>query len=174
MMENFSTIFAKLMEVEGGYVEDSGGMTNLGVTARQWAAWLNVPLDRVTKQTLMNLKPSDVSPFYIANYWNLVNGNNLPSGVDAMVFHFEVNAGGESAKILQQIVGVPPDGVIGPQTLLAIKGYLSNYGRGFLFDALASYQIGYYKTLPDWALYGNGWTARVDTFRNLAEDLASS
>jgi lysozyme family protein len=175
MMENFQVILAKLLEIEGGFVdnpEDSGGMTNLGVTARMWASWLNVPLTRITKQTMLGLKQQDVSPFYIANYWNLVNGNDLPSGVDAMVFHFEVDAGGVSAKILQQVVGVQVDGIVGPATILATKGYLANYGKVYLFDALANRQIAYYKSLANFGTFGQGWIDRVNAFQDLAESLA--
>jgi lysozyme family protein len=176
MLTSWDRSFAKLLEVEGGSsnnAKDPGGMTNLGVGARQWAAFMGQPLSTITKAQMQALTPSSVEPFYRNNYWNLVDGDNLPAGVDAMVFQFEVNAGGISVKLLQRILGVAQDGLAGPKTILATKGYIDNYGIDNLIDALAGAQINYYETLPNWPTFGSGWTSRIDTFSAFASQLAT-
>ena len=43
MINNFDQCLAKLLEHEGGFVNDSrdnGGMTNLGVTIIVWEVWV--------------------------------------------------------------------------------------------------------------------------------------
>jgi lysozyme family protein len=90
-----------------------------------------------------------------------------------MVFQFEVNAGGISVKLLQKIVDAVQDGMAGPKTILATKGYIDNYGIDNLIDALAGAQINYYETLPNWPTFGSGWTSRIDTFSAFASQLAT-
>jgi lysozyme family protein len=176
-IENFEQIMNAIFTLEGGFSNDPrdpGGMTNLGVTARAWAAWRRVPLSSITAEKMRNLTQADVLPLYRANYWNLIDGDNLPSGLDAQVMHMEVNAGGVAAKELQAIVGATQDGVIGDQTLGMIKiycGYIATGGMLGLIAALVRAQIAYYQSLPEFDIYGNGWVRRVQTISALARSL---
>ena len=62
----------------------------LGVTAKVWAEWTGktAPIE-VMKQ----LTKDDIKPMYKARYWDVVQGDHLPSGVDISVADFGVNAG---------------------------------------------------------------------------------
>lgn len=171
MLHNFSAIMQTLYELEGGYVEDSGGPTNLGITARAWAAWINKPLSTITPQIMKAITVPMAMPFYQAQYWNMIDGNELPTGIDAMVFHFEVNAGSRSVKMLQHILEVTEDGIVGPETRLALVGYMADNPPGTLIDVLGAKQILYYRSLADFPIYGRGWLRRVQTFQRLAHNL---
>ena len=47
----------------------------------------------------------DIKPMYKERYWDVVQGDHLPSGVDTSVADFGVNAGpSRAAKRLQRVV----------------------------------------------------------------------
>lgn len=179
MIENFPLIMPEIFTLEGGFSNDprdTGGITNLGVTARAWAAWIKQPLSSITAAMMQNLTQDAVMPFYRANYWNLIDGDALPAGVDAMVLHFEINAGGVAARELQGIVGIvgaSQDGVIGQHTLAAVGTYIRYSGLPRLIRALADAQTTYYESLPRFADFGEGWLRRVSAVQALANNLAT-
>jgi lysozyme family protein len=177
-LENFERIMTAIFELEGGFSNDPrdpGGMTNLGVTAEAWAAWNKVPLSQTSTDEMKGLTQAQVLPFYRANYWNMIDGDALPSGIDAILMHFQVNAGGrKAAKELQAIVGATQDGMIGVQTLGMIKiyvSYISSGGMLGLIAALVRAQLTYYQSLAEFDIYGNGWVRRVQTMAELARSL---
>ena len=107
-----------LLDHEGGFVnhpKDPGGMTNLGVTKRVYDEWIG---RNSTEEEMRDLTEEDVAPIYKKNYWDRVQGDDLPSGVDWCAFDWAVNSGsGRPAKAIQRAVGATADGAIGPQTL---------------------------------------------------------
>ena len=150
--------FEMVLKHEGGFVnhpKDPGGMTNLGVTKKNWEAFL----DRdVTESEMRALTPDMVKPFYKKNYWDKIRGDELPSGVDYAVYDFAVNSGvGRAAKYLQEIAGVAADGVIGPRSLGAIK----KRDPEDLIDALCDMRMDFLKDLSTFETFGRGWTDRV-------------
>ena len=118
MRENFDKSLQLLLKHEGGFVNherDPGGMTNLVVTQRVYEEWVGYEVD---KQDMMKLTPEDVAPIYLNNYWIKANCDELPSGLDYVVFDWAVNSGvSRSSKGIQKCCGAEPDGVIGPKTL---------------------------------------------------------
>ena len=135
MSSVFQTVLPFTLAQEGGYSavsDDSGNWTggvcgkgelagtNLGVSAPAWAEWTEQP---VTAAIMQALTVDAVTPFYAARYWNPVQGDQLPTGVNLSVFDMQVNAGANGARCLQRAAGMPAadvDGWIGPQTLDAI------------------------------------------------------
>lgn len=156
------------MAHEGGYVNnprDPGGMTNLGVTARNWENWSN---SVASEATMRSLTPDDVRPFYRVNYWNTVSADALPSGVDWAVFDFGVNSGiARSAQYLQRILGVNVDGHIGPLTLSAAN----KRDPKELIDLICNAREEFLKSLSTFSQFGRGWLRRVDEVRTQAESL---
>ena len=68
------------------------------------------------------LTREEAREIYRANYWNAMQCEELPKGVDLMVFHFGVNAGPSTAvRMLQGCVGTKPDGAVGQFTLRAVR-----------------------------------------------------
>jgi lysozyme family protein len=159
MLSNFDKSLAAVLVHEGGYVfhpKDPGGETNLGCTKTTWEEYCGHPVDT---KTMKALTPADVGPLYRKKYWNKVCADDLPAGVDYVVFDAAINSGpGRAAKWLQACVGVDPDGSIGPQTLAAVKA--ANPKQ--LIDDYSKRRLSFLMDLPTWDTFGKGWTRRVN------------
>jgi lysozyme family protein len=165
MRENFDKSLQLLLKHEGGFVNherDPGGMTNLGVTKNVYEEWLGYEVD---KQDMMKLTPEDVAPIYLNNYWIKANCDELPSGLDYVVFDWAVNSGvSRSSKGIQKCCGAEPDGVIGPKTLQLILGQDTN----FMIEKFKEVRQSFYEGLNHFDAFGRGWTRRNDEATEVA------
>jgi len=172
MKDNFDACFDRVIQSEGGYVNDpadAGGETNLGVTAGAWGAYLGRPINSGEMQSLTK---DTVKPFYRQMYWDKVKGDDLPAGVDYAVFDFAVNAGvSRAAKFLQRSVGAVDDGVIGGGTL----GKVAVTNKQRLLAAFADQKQRFYNGLalsnPSQQKFLKGWLSRVDKVQTAAESM---
>jgi len=160
---NFTACLADVLVHEGGYVDhpkDPGGATNLGITHKTLARWRKVsPFTSLPKSEVKALTKVSVAPIYRAYYWDEVRGDDLPGGLDAAVFDYAVNSGpGRAAKLLQRLVGVAQDGVIGSQTLAAV-GKVTNLAS--LINAYCDARLAFLRGLSTFPNFGRGWTSRV-------------
>jgi lysozyme family protein len=155
---NWQQAFEQMLASEGGYVNhpsDPGGMTNLGVTKRVWEEWVG---RESNEKEMRSLTPEMVAPLYKRKFWDACKCDELPTGVDYLVFDFAVNAGpGRSAKILQTAVGVPADGGIGPITLAAVKAQDPTE----LIQKFSDAKEDFYRSLITFETFGKGWLNRV-------------
>jgi len=169
MKSNFDGAFSHVIQSEGGYANDPldpGGETNLGVTKRAWEEYIGQQADEAE---MRSLTAEIVKPFYKAKYWDKIKGDDLPSGVDYAAYDLAVNSGpARAAKYLQQIAGVPVDGVIGPKTLAAIKEAPADE----VVDALCGMRMDFLKALPTFDVFGKGWTRRVAEVEEKAKGMA--
>lgn len=158
MKENFESALAAVLHHEGGFVNhpsDPGGMTNLGCTKAVWEAWVGHP---VTEATMRALTPADVAPLYKKKYWDKVAGDDLPAGLDYVVFDAAINSGpGRAAKWLQTVLGVAADGAIGPQTL----AILSSFAVSDVTEDYNAMRLRFLQSLDTWPTFGKGWGRRV-------------
>lgn len=160
MRGNFDTAMRYLLapDREGGFnndAQDPGGMTNLGVTAKQWEMWTRAP---VTEHIMRNLNAVAVTPFYRQRYWDPIKADAYPSGVDHLVFDMAVNSGpGRAVKTLQGVLGVPQDGSVGMVTL----GALGHRHAPDVIPAFSAARLAYLQGLDGWAHFGAGWERRV-------------
>lgn len=173
MDRNFARALSAVLKHEGGYVDhpsDPGGATNLGITHKVLAAWRNVhPFWALPKSEIKALSLEEAGKIYKANYWDDVRGDDLPAGVDYAVFDFAVNSGpARAAMYLQEIVGVAPDGKIGPLTLAAID----KWDSVTLIESLCGKRMSFLKRLSTFPVFGKGWSARVTGVLRLAKDMA--
>ena len=166
MQNNFDTALALVLKSEAGFTTDErddgnklpdgrAGSTNLGVTQKNWEAFVGHP---VSWADMKALTPEKVKPFYKRKYWDLVRGDDLPAGLDYLVFDFAVNAGpGTAIKTIQQAVGVAQDGALGPITLASIRAIPIKQ----LIERFSDAKETYYKGLKKFPIYGKGWLNRV-------------
>lgn len=165
MNANFDSCLGLVLGYEGGFVnnpKDPGGMTNLGVTRHVWEGWIGHP---VTDRDMRCLMPSDVRPLYMAKYWDMNKCGDLPNGIDLVVFDTSVNSGvTRAARILQQVLQLDDDGIIGPKTL---HGASTVDAKGII-EAYCDTRIAFLKSLGTWRYFGNGWSARVEKLRSTA------
>jgi len=168
MTENFDHSLDLVLNSEGGFVnnpKDPGGMTNLGVTASTWA---NFKGRNTNEKEMRSLTRDDVAPLYEKKYWDACKCDDLPSGVDYLVFDFAVNSGpGRSVKILQKALGLPEDGAVGPVTIQTIDVM----DKTELIARFSDAKKQFYESLPTFATFGNGWLKRVDEARVNASNM---
>jgi lysozyme family protein len=158
MRINFDAALESVLQHEGGFVnhpKDPGGMTNLGVTKRVWENWIRREVD---EDEMRALTPELIGPMYKQMYWDKIKGDDLPAGLDYVVFDAAVNSGpSRAAKWLQSAAGSVPDGIVGPATLRAVVGHS-------VVDLVATYQatrMAFLKNLATWDTFGKGWDRRV-------------
>ena len=171
MRENFESALASVLHHEGGYVHhpsDPGGRTNLGVTQRVWEEWVGHEVD---EKTMRALTPEIVGPMYKAKYWDKIKGDDLPAGVDYIVFDAAINSGpGRAAKWLQQTVGATPDGAIGPGTL----GKVAAMPADDIVEKYQQIRLEFLRSLPTWSTFGRGWGRRVQDVQVTAVKMTES
>jgi lysozyme family protein len=170
MKENFDAALKAILHHEGGFVNhpaDPGGMTNLGVTKKVWEEWVGHEVD---EKAMRALTPELVGPMYKAKYWDKIKGDDLPEGVDYVVFDAAVNSGpGRAAKWLQGCVGVEQDGGIGPKTLAAVAAFDAKK----LVEDYAKRRLSFLMDLPHWGTFGKGWSRRVAEVQNTASSMTA-
>lgn len=170
MKENFDLFLTEVLKHEGGYADhpkDPGGATNLGITIGTLSSWLGRP---ATKTEVKALTVKDVAPIYRKNYWDRVRGDDLPSGVDIAVGDFAVNSGvSRSVSYLQEVVGVAPDGKIGPITMAAVR----NQPPTKVIEGLCDRRLAFLRRLSTFPTFGRGWTTRVNGVRKMSVALAT-
>lgn len=167
--QNFPAALAAILKYEGGFSndpQDPGGATNLGVTLYTLSQFEG-------RQAMLSevhaLTPEKVAPIYRANYWNAIHGDNLPAGVDLIVFDTCVNSGpGRAAKLLQQAVGVDADGAIGPATIRAAQ----THAAADTIDRFSALHETFYRSLPTFGHFGAGWMNRLHAVKALAHQWA--
>jgi lysozyme family protein len=168
MNGNFDNALSLVLKEEGGFSnhpKDPGGMTNLGVTKTTWEAFVGHPVDEATMRALTR---DDVAPLYQQNYWDAVRGDDLPAGVDYAVMDYAVNSGvRRAARALQSACGATPDGHIGDQTIAAVN----HADATTLVDNVCDSRLAFLQSLPTFATFGNGWSARVARVKAGAEQM---
>lgn len=156
---------------EGGYSNtktDSGNFfngilvgTKYGITGKTLAAHRGVKT--ITAEDVRNLTRKEAEEIYRKSYWRQSGGSMLPVGIDYMSFDFGVNSGpGTSVKKLQEVVGVSQDGIVGAQTVNAVRNYSG--GLEALAKAYADRRMKYLRSLggkQGFSANGRGWTIRV-------------
>lgn len=149
IQSGFGNAVEVILENEGGYVNDSrdpGGETKYGISAR---AFPEIDIKNLTKEEAIEI--------YKREYWDKIKGDKLPKSIALPVFDMAVNAGVKtSAKLLQKIVGVKQDGIIGNITLGAVSSYKGDINTDFLIE-----RVTYYSKLDNAKIYGVGWVNRA-------------
>ena len=155
---NWLPCFSLILRNEGGFNDnpkDPGGVTNLGCTKAVWESYVGHP---VTVDDMKALTPEDVEPLYKEKYWDAINGDSLPMGVDYAVFDFAINSGpSRAAKALQSVIGVATDGSIGPATLAALEEANARDVATRTCEA----RLAFLQSLPTYDTFGKGWSLRV-------------
>lgn len=166
----FEAAFRKLLETEGGYVDDSsdhGGKTNYGVTIATLSDYLGRP---ATPDEIKNIDLETVKKIYKQNYWDRLHLSEINNvNVAYAFFDQSVNRGTRRvAELIQKLVGVPIDGIIGPLTIKSIN--LMN-PRVLVLNFVKESQNAYALIVshdPTQAKFLNGWMARTHKLLDIA------
>jgi len=146
----FDTAVELILKHEGGYVDDphdAGGETNYGISKR---AYPDLNIKELTRD--------DAKQIYRRDYWDAVRADEMPEPVAVAVFDMAVNAGNRTAiRLLQRVVRVTDDGIIGPVTLAAVNSAKPDE----IAVRYAAERLMHYAAIPGWQRYGRGWARRV-------------
>lgn len=168
---NYSAALKRVLAHEGGYSDhpsDPGGKTMRGVTQRVYDAYRS--RNGRQKQSVAKIEEAELQAIYREQYADKVRFNDLPAGVDYVVFDGAVNSGvAQSVKWLQRAVGVKDDGIMGAVTLDAVKG---RDARTVIND-VCNRRMTMLKSLKTWKTFGKGWTSRVEGARAAALEMAA-
>ena len=173
----FDRALPRVLVYEGGKVDDPrdpGGRTAYGVTQRTYNAYRRA--HALTQQDVYLITPAERSDIYKGMYWDRVDGDMLPAGLDFAVFDAGVNSGtGQAVKWLQASLGSSYtgmiDGQIGDKTLQAVTDHGDVSG---LIEEYCSRRLGTLKRLDTWHIYGAGWHARIANVQKIAVEWANA
>lgn len=159
MQGNFQAALARVLVYEGGFSNDPhdpGGATNFGITQAVYNSWR--ARNGQATQSVQVIEKADVAAIYETDYWNRIDGDELPSGVDFCMFDASVNSGvGAATGWAQGCCGIGVDGDFGPKTKTSI---LAEDPDTFIKDFDAR-RLGTLKRLKTWTYFGKGWSARI-------------
>ena len=173
-MADFTQAFQLMIAHEGGYgndPDDPGGETYKGVARKifsKWDGWTKVDILKRQTGFPANLDKDpelqqNISDFYRVTFWDKINGDQIANQEIAnSIFDFGVNAGvGTSASLAQMVVGAKSDGVIGPNSILAINNFdPEHFLASFTVAKIARY-VNIVKKRPTSRKYFYGWVIRA-------------
>lgn len=148
----FDECVVHVLKHEGGYVNhpaDPGGATNMGITLAVYRE--NIDRDG-TADDLRRLTIDQAKRIYRTKYWDALNCDQWPAGVDYAVFDFGVNSGvGRAKQFMADIKAGDPASVI---------------------NKLCDARLTYLRGLRHFPTFGKGWTRRVAEVRKTALAMA--
>ena len=155
MLTHFDEIIEKVLEHEGGYVNDPndlGGETNFGITKRFYP---DIDIKNLTKE--------EAKQIYYDDYWLKNKVNKMPPELKHIYFDMCINMGKRTAvRILQMACNgknsknIDVDGGLGAKTFEAIQNVET--------ERVRAYRVKYYVDLvnkkPEQEKFYYGWFRR--------------
>lgn len=171
MRHNFPKIMDHVFDIEGGFVdhpEDPGGATNMGITIHTMRA-LEMDLDKdgdIDRDDVLLVTRPIAEEIYKDLYWDEVEADTMPNGVDAVLVDGAINSGPRaSVRWLQRALKVTPDGRLGPQTRGAVEASQDLSG---LVKATLNERRKSVRQFRKYHVFGRGWENRMNAVEQLA------
>lgn len=103
--------------------DDLGGQTMVGVTMATYEEYCRRKgYPKPTTERLMDLSYNDWKSILKMLYWDRWNADEIKSqSIAEIVCDFVWASGAHGIKVPQDLVGVIPDGIVGPKTLAAVN-----------------------------------------------------
>ncbi len=174
MKAQYNEALKVLLKNEGGYVfdpNDRGGETYKGIARNffpKWTGWTIIDQAKKEKSFPKNLEENSflqdiVANFYKSEFWDKIKGDEIFGQLTAIsIFDFAVNAGvGTSVKLVQEVLQVPIDGQLGPNTLKQLNNINEEYFLACFALAKINRYIEIIERRPSNQKYLLGWIRRT-------------
>ncbi len=154
-MSLFPVLIERVLPSEGGYLSpeaaarqgDPGGETNFGISKRA-----HPTVD------IKNLTRAGAIAIYKTDYWDHIDGDNLPPAIAYAMLDAAINSGWtKSIMWLQKAAGVADDGKYGPVSRAAVQSAQPADLLLLLVAERGEFMTG----LQNWPVNSRGWTRRL-------------
>lgn len=175
-MADFNTAYNIVAGHEGGYQNnpaDRGNYnskghlvgTNWGISAPVYESWIGRPPSYTDIRTMTRATAKEI---FRKNFWDEILGDQIQSQAVANIFlDGVINHGRTGIKLMQKVLGVAQDGIVGPITLQA----LNTANPAELYGAYRQARRSFYHYLvertPSFSVFLKGWLRRIDSFQEL-------
>ena len=180
MKENFDKCLTLLLspKYEGKFSNrkaDRGGPTNQGITLKTLQKFyaeydygdMDADGDIDIDDIIALDTPKEAAPIYKKWFWDALNLDNYPSGIDFLMFDFAVNSGPFNAKKILQLslnklrCRLDVDGIIGKKTINALQ----STDRELLIKAMLNERDIFYRKIVandlSQEMFLKGWLNRI-------------
>lgn len=175
MQNNFDRTMEHIFQWEGGFVDhprDPGGATNMGITIHTMRD-LELDLDNdgdIDRNDVMLVTKELAKDIYKLRYWNAVDADWFPDGLDAVLMDAAVNSGPRaSVRWLQRALGATPDGILGPNTRAAVR---ASQSLSEAINKVVDERLKSVRQFRNYDTFGRGWENRIRSLRTLALEMA--
>lgn len=148
---------------------DPGGATMDGIIQTEYDLYRRS--NGLPTRPVQNITQAEGEAIYLNNYW-LPNVASLPAGLDLCVFDSNVNMGPrEGTMILQHALGIPVDGIWGPQTAAAVAAITS---VASVINVYTARREAVYRSFGGFAEFGGDWIRRARTIGSQSAAMAGA
>ncbi len=160
-----------VLDKEGGFrrdcglvddPKDRGGLTKFGISKRAFPGLdiRNLTLDRAVS-------------IYFRNYWRPNKTSELPPGLSIVVFDSAVQHGVRTAaRLLQEILTVSADGIVGRQTIAAANNDDVKFSIAKFTLRRSRFYARIIKRNPSQVRFIEGWHNRLDKLLSMSFGVA--
>ena len=171
MQSTYDQCLPLLLAHEGGYTNhpsDPGGPTNFGITIYDYRKYVK---PNATAADVRAMKLEDAKGIYKQKYWDAQRCDELPAGVDYVMFDYGVNSGvGRSGKVLRRALKLPDNS--SSVTDAVIAAACAANARA-LVATICDERLRFLQSLKTWPVFGAGWGRRVAEVKSAALAMAA-
>lgn len=152
-----------ILKWEGGFSNhplDKGGPTNKGITFNTFRSFY----PGATVEDLKEMTDEQWFSIFVTGYWELWRGDEIKNqSVANIVVDWAWASGPITAiKQVQRLLGIPADGIVGPQTLAAIN----HTNQQELFNDIKAARFRFIERIieknPSQDVFRKGWRNRIN------------
>ena len=166
-MADFRELIPFILRWEGGFVNDPhdrGGATNQGVTLTTYAAYRQKKgYASTTVDDLKRMTSAEWREIFKTLYWDRWKADRIRSqSVADILVDWVWASGAWGVKIPQRLLGVDPDGIVGPRTLAAVEACEPRSLFGRIKTARLQYIDDICRRTPANERFRRGWVSRIN------------
>ena len=166
-MADYKKLIPFIKKWEGGYANhpnDRGGCTNSGVTISTYRTFYG---SKKTCEDLKKMTDDQWEHIFKTGFWDRWKADQIENqSIANLVVDWVWASGVHGIKYPQEVLGVYPDGIVGPKTLKAINDY-PNQKELFqkLWDRRKKHFEDIVKKSPSQKVFLKGWLRRISDLK---------